>query len=137
MKNLKYNLTISDLHSIPVLYNLYKIPSHPLSIPQVNMNVCCDCLTVWLWTNLLSKKKEWLKMKQKMKCINMSLLFSSIGKGFVIKYNLYKLFSFSCFFAVFLPWLVLLLRQKKEITLQMSTFYGYSFFSFFFFCFAR
>ena len=58
LNNLEYNLTISDLHSIPVLYNLYIIPSHLLSIPRVNMNVCCDCLTVRLWTNLLSKKKN-------------------------------------------------------------------------------
>ena len=77
--NLKYNL-----------YNLYKIPSHLLSIPRVNMNVCCDCLTVGLWTNLLSKIKEWLKVKQNMKCINIyHCCFQALARVSVCVWTIY------------------------------------------------
>ena len=75
--NLKYNL-----------YNLYKVPSQLLSIPRVNMNVCCDCLTVRLWTNLLSKNKRMTKSETKHEMYkHMSLLFSSIGKYFSMCMN--------------------------------------------------
>ena len=131
LNNLKYNLTIPDLHSIPVLYNLYKIPSHLLSIPRVNMNVCCDCLTVRLWTNLQSKK-IMTKNESKNEMYKHVIVVFKHWQGFR-----YKICINYLPFPVFCSFLALAgssSKAKKKITLQMSTFYGYSFF--FFFCFA-